>query len=387
MDHTSENVYKGMVGIYPLYDPGFDSGNETVGLGLPGFEFDIPLVFYDCALDDGITPHPPHEEGGEAHVHPENWGKLFFAHHINHGFVGDIFTVNGKAFPYLPVKRRKYRFRFLDASISRWYEFKLMTGTPVLTPGLQGQYQLNGSEQVMRFVQIASEGGLLPAPVVRDSIPIAPAKRREMIVDFTQYQDGSPTSVGDEIYLTNILSMTDGRKPDDRQGGYFVPVLKFIIEDDPPTPDLSVIPPVLRAIPPVPANLGGLPRPSFELHRSGGLWRINDQLFDPVNPIHFPQRNRGEVWTLINGGGGWSHPMHMHMEEHRTISRDGRPVQPGDPENFCKEDVVALDPGEEVVFYRNFRTFTGNYVAHCHNLIHEDHAMMFAWTILPEPEA
>jgi hypothetical protein len=39
-----------------------------------------------------------------------------------------------------------------------------------------------------------------------------------------------------------------------------------------------------------------------------------------------------------------------------------------------------------VTFYRNFRTFTGRYVAHCHQLEHEDHAMMFGWEIVdPEP--
>ena len=48
-----------------------------------------------------------------------------------------------------------------------------------------------------------------------------------------------------------------------------------------------------------------------------------------------------------------------------------------------KDDVVAMDPAESVMFYRNFRTFTGKYVAHCHNLAHEDHAMMFGWEIIP----
>ena len=43
--------------------------------------------------------------------------------------MGDIFTVNGTAYPVLDVKRRKYRFRFLDASVSRIYDFKLMTST------------------------------------------------------------------------------------------------------------------------------------------------------------------------------------------------------------------------------------------------------------------
>jgi FtsP/CotA-like multicopper oxidase with cupredoxin domain len=48
-----------------------------------------------------------------------------------------------------------------------------------------------------------------------------------------------------------------------------------------------------------------------------------------------------------------------------------------------REDLVALDPGESVLVYRGFRTFVGPYVAHCHNLMHEDHAMMFGWSIVP----
>ena len=84
--------------------------------------------------------------------------------------------------------------------------------------------------------------------------------------------------------------------------------------------------------------------------------------------------------------------MHIHQEEHRILSRNGRPV-PAPPQpptvavgtafdDLGKEDTVALDGSEEVVFYRNFRTFEGCYVAHCHNLAHEDHSMMFGWSLL-----
>ena len=122
-------------------------GDETQGLRLPGVrtdnsdgsfdvDYDIPLAFYDCRLDDGVTIHKDiHDTQGEfpaAHnpaTHPEWWGKTFFKHFPNHGFVGDIFTVNGTAYPTLEVKRRKYRFRFLDASVARIYEFKLMSST------------------------------------------------------------------------------------------------------------------------------------------------------------------------------------------------------------------------------------------------------------------
>ena len=97
------------------------------------------------------------------------------------------------------------------------------------------------------------------------------------------------------------------------------------------------------------------------------------------------KKGRPELWTITNGGGGWTHPLHLHMEEHRVITRNGKPV-PVDslhPEDaICKEDVIALEPSESVVIYRNFRSFTGRYVAHCHNLAHEDHAMMFGWNIV-----
>src|SRR3954453_21723696 len=61
MDHTGANVYKGLVGLYPIYDPknGKDMGDERRGLRLPGVrknngdgsfnvDYDIPLAFYDC---------------------------------------------------------------------------------------------------------------------------------------------------------------------------------------------------------------------------------------------------------------------------------------------------------------------------------------------------
>ena len=113
-------------------------------------DYDIPLALYDCRLDDGVTPHKD-AHNGNGETHPEWWGKTYFRHFPNHGFVGDIFTVNGTAYPVLEVKRRKYRLRFLDASISRIYDFKLMHSSKgpkaardlgYTGDELQGQYRL-----------------------------------------------------------------------------------------------------------------------------------------------------------------------------------------------------------------------------------------------------
>ncbi|MBI2917353.1 MAG: multicopper oxidase domain-containing protein [Chloroflexi bacterium] len=411
MDHTSANVYKGMVGLYPLYDPAgdMDMGDESRGLRLPGartnnpdgsfdVEYDIPLAFYDVALDDGVTPHKDfHSGSGE--THPEWWGKTFFRHLINKGFVGDIFTVNGVAYPVLEVKRRKYRLRFLDASISRIYEFKLMSSTagPKAAASLgyggeelQGQYRLPDGQQSMKFLQIATDGGLMPAPIARDSFELWPAKRREAIVDFTRYIDGSPTRKGDVVYLVNVLKMTDGRKPDSADPDYKVPVMKIVIGDD--APDNSLIPPALRAVPsfPSPQELKELVdnRRVFELSRGSGgpeaEWLINGEPFDHTRSYASPKRGSWEAWEIRNGGGGWVHPIHIHEEEHRVVMRDGKSVpDTRHPDDVSKEDVIALDEGESVVVVRQFRTFVGKYVCHCHNLAHEDHAMMFGWDIVP----
>src|SRR5262245_3285100 len=208
MHHTGANVYKGMVGLMPHYDPVLDSGDETniKQLRLPGrrvnnpngtfdVKYDIPMALYDCALDDGITQHQDWHNGcGE--IHPEWWGQTLFRHYPNHGFVGDVFTVNCVAYPVLRVYRRKYRLRFLGASIARIYDLWLMSSStpPVAAPGSQGQWQLPNGQQSMQWTQIACEGGLLPSAQIQDHFEIWPAKRREFVVDFTRYMDGTPTT-------------------------------------------------------------------------------------------------------------------------------------------------------------------------------------------------
>ena len=117
----------------------------------------------------------------------------------------------------------------------------------------------------------------------------------------------------------------------------------------------------------------------------GGLggeteWLINGAQFDPQVPLATPFIGSAEAWGINNGGGGWTHPMHLHMEEHHVISRSSANLAVN-KDDTGKEDVVALQPSESTVIYRRFRTFLGNYVAHCHNLAHEDHNMMFGWTI------
>src|SRR5262249_19106701 len=128
------------------------------------------------------------------------------------GFLGDTFLVNGKIQPFLRVARRKYRFRFLNGSNARVYQFFLSNGQP--------------------FDAIGTDSTLLEHPVPVPSFPIAPAERVEVIINFKD-------TPGDEIYLVNRLEQTDGRKP----GGLVspgTPILKFVVGG--PATDHSQVP-------------------------------------------------------------------------------------------------------------------------------------------------
>jgi FtsP/CotA-like multicopper oxidase with cupredoxin domain len=179
--------------------------------------------------------------------------------------------------------------------------------------------------------------------------------------------------------------------------------MKIVIGDT--APDNSRIPTTLRALPPLPSNWQTMldNRLIFEVERgsAGGEteWLVNGKPFDPFHnlpslknpagrtPLAQQKKGSFNLWELRNGGGGWVHPMHLHEEEHRVVMRNGKDVtrtpDPGHPDDISGEDTVALDPGESVILYRGFRDFFGPYVGHCHNLSHEDHAMMFAWEITP----
>jgi hypothetical protein len=138
------------------------------------------------------------------------------------------------------------------------------------------------------LTQIATDGGLLPAPITRDSFELWPAERREMVIDFTRHLDGTLPTKSDVIYLTNVVKMPDGRmwsnssrfSSDPR---YVIPVLKIVIGDT--APDDSQILPQLRPLPPLPANWRNLLEPADLRGGTGSAggeieWLINGKSFD-----------------------------------------------------------------------------------------------------------
>lgn len=345
VEFTSQNVYKGLAGFYLLFNDK-DTGNELTGFHLPTFpDYDIPLMLTDKVFNSCT-------------------GELCFDLFNLDGILGDKFLVNGKIQPFFEVRKRRYRFRILNAGPSRFYELFLT--------------DLNNLSARIPFWVISNDGNLLPRPVQVTSIRLGVAERMDIIVDFANIPN-NPS----RLYLENRLEQTDGRGP----SGQILPagrgnlLLEFRIGT--PAPDQSVDPatgPQFYALPDSTAT----PRVvrTFRFERQNGQWAINGRLMESdCSVARFTvQKNSVEHWILQNNSGGWQHPIHIHFEEFQILTRNGVAIGTGSVEK-ARKDVVRLGFNEEVKLFFRFRDMVGRFPMHCHNTIHEDHAMMLRFDI------
>jgi FtsP/CotA-like multicopper oxidase with cupredoxin domain len=298
----------------------------------------------------------------------EETGKLFFDLFETDGILGDKFLVNGKVQPYLDVEPRRYRFRILDGGPSRFYHLFLTDGA---------------GNTAIPFWQISNDGNLLPSPIQVSGLVVSVAERADIVIDFSQFAPGTV------LYLENRMNQLDGRGPVANVGAplALVPpgkgnfILQFRVGSTVTHPDASVVNNTVKyyALPSRP-----LPRITRTLHfeRELDTWVVNGKAFpDSADVVHFRvRRNSAEQWNIQNNSGGWMHPIHIHFEEFRMLTRNGVPIGAGNVE-FSRKDVLRTQHGElNQVFFR-FRDFEGRYPVHCHNTLHEDHAMMLRWDI------
>src|SRR5215469_12689195 len=376
VDFTSQNTYKGLVGFYCLFNQ-LDTGNENTGFHLPSFpQFDIPLVFADKVYD------------------PESGDLVFDLFNLD-GILGDKFLVNGTIQPFFQVAPRRYRFRFLNTGPSRFYEFFLT--------------DLNNLSATNAYWLIGTDGNLVPTPIQIQSVRIGPAERVDVIIDFRPF-------AGKTIYLENRLNQINGQGPAavDSQlapqnssttecsgvlnsnqpailpAGQGNLVLQFQVSGT-QVRDHSVDPathPTFYQLPSTRTN----PRivRTFRFDRLNGQWSINGQFMDcGIGSSGFSetfrfavQQNSSEQWLLTNLTGDWTHPVHIHLEEHQILSRNrARPTVATD---LGRKDVTQLHPNERVRLFFRFRDWLGKYPIHCHNVVHEDHAMMALWHVVAQ---
>ncbi len=332
--HTAQNAYMGLFGQYHVID------DLEQSLPIPHGEYDVALTVADMMFK-------------------QNGSLLFFTNDEDDLF-GDVITVNGRPWPLMKVARRKYRFRILNASVSRSYQWYLADGS--------------------RMTVIATDGGLMPAPVKVTSFRHAPSERYEVVIDFAKYPPGARVELRNRSPRNSV-----NYAHTDKVMAFEVTGESFDTRDNRVPATLHPTSPAMTW-----SETGAVATRRFDFGRSGGQWTINETTWEDVVESGFtkvlatPVTDTLEIWELRNLSGGWHHPVHVHFVDFRILSRNGRPPL---PHERGPKDVVYLGENESVRVLVGFHHGRGRYMMHCHNLVHEDHDMMAQFEILDPAQA
>ncbi|MBD0695893.1 multicopper oxidase family protein [Streptomyces sp. CBMA123] len=327
MGFTGPGVWRGLAGFHLVQD------DEEGALPLPRGERDLPLMLADRAFAaDGSFKYP----STDASLAVPGVTDAYM-----NGVLGDVILVNGAPWPRLDVDRAHYRLRLLNASNARLYRLELHP-------------QPSGGDA---FVQIGSDGGLLAAPVTHDAIEIAPAERFDVVVDFSRYGPGT------QVRLLNRFG-----------SGRTAEVMRFDVSSRAVNDDATV-PDKLSAVEELDAARAVATRHfAFRRSRADG-WTINGDPYEPGRSLATPALGSVERWRFSSDV---HHPVHVHLDHFQVTGRNGRGPGPWD-EGW--KDTVDLRPAEAVEVLVRFTDYGGTYMMHCHNLEHEDMAMMADFTV------
>ena len=321
---TAEHVYAGLAGFFIVKDPESE-------LGLPdqyGTD-DIPLVVQDKTIDaDGSFNYP---------------GTDF-------GVKGDQILVNGAVTPVFEAPAQLVRFRLLNGSNARFYNF--------------------GFDDDRQFHQIGTDGGLLESPVPLTRLRLSNGERAEILVDFSGQENS-------QVRLMSFSSELDGINP--------IWNSNAMDKSDFEVMTVNVVSPTANPITVLPASLAIVSRLQeaqasrtrpfvLEMGFSGPM-KINGVSMDMDRIDQTVRVDDTEIWEVTNSSD-LPHPFHVHDVQFLVLTRDGSP--PADNEAGWKDTVLVM-PRETVRIITHFSDYTdpdNPYMFHCHILEHEDAGMM-----------
>jgi FtsP/CotA-like multicopper oxidase with cupredoxin domain len=379
----------GLAGFYLIRNP-----SDPIAQFLPSGEYDMPLVIQDRSFQTDGSLYIP-TQGVNPSEHP----------YWNHFFLGNTIMVNGQVWPNMNVKQGQYRFRLLDGSSSRFYNFTFSNG--------------------MSFTQIGSDGGYLKSPVKLTSLVLAPGERADILVDFSSLPSNQ------KVILKN--DFTDSTEPVQVQTlGQIIQFTTTTEEGLSPKALPSELNPTLHG------SFPSLPTPTTQ--RILTLTTVGD----PNKPLEFlldgqnwdapvsenPKLGATEDWIIVNPTID-AHPIHLHLVEVQLAKRqtfnvsaymqDWTALNGEPPLNHSTVNVPSLDkyligssvtqtpsergwkdtitvyPGEIMTIRVRFSQQDGSdfpfdatagsgFAWHCHLLPHEDNEMMRPYMLVYEAQ-
>jgi manganese oxidase len=434
LDYTAQNVYKGNAAMMNYYSA-IDRGREPKDLGEVNLDSSKPGYGCHYANPNNVNLCFPSGSGLDwgnrdydvnlvvADKAWDNSGQLKFNIFNTDGFLGDRITVNWIYKPFMDVRARRYRFRILNGSVSRYYKIAIVDETGKAVPSYMIANDGNILKYTVPFPNPSSASSALPEQGI--------AERYDIIVDFKGFE-------GKKLYFVNVLEHVNGLgpnkvipltdaflagtstgkyKPDGINGD---PVIgKFMefrvngcVDNNgialASCPDFSMDPAKYvegnvgdkQMIPPnrpTTAEMQAAVHHTFDFGKSNGTdlapWTIKTDgsaglNMDPHRISAATDLTPGanglgkvQIWHINLGGNGWSHPVHVHFEEGQILYRGGKAPPPW--EKFARKDVYRVGPIADslssVDMAIRVREFAGTYVEHCHNTQHEDKAMLLRW--------
>ena len=354
--HTSQNAYNGLAAMYILHD------EREQSLGIPQGRYDVPLIIKDAMFG---------QDGG-----------LVYDDNSESGIYGDVILMNGVPWPYMEVEPRKYRFRFLNSSVSRSYT-----------------WQVSDGRSAVPMTVIGTDAGLMPQPQTVASFRHGMAERYEVVIDFAPYAQ-KPGKAPTRLTLKNLLPANNINYDGVKQAMQFVvgPTESVLNTESNSVPSDwrdRVEAPECMTFKESDLLAQKVPLRRFDFIRTNGHWTINGETWKEVIDSGYthcmaePELDAVEIWELTNTSGGWFHPVHIHLVDFQVLSRNGSASKVL-PHEKGPKDVVYVGENETVRVAMRFSgpaagegwpSPRGRYMMHCHNLVHEDHDMMMQFSV------
>jgi FtsP/CotA-like multicopper oxidase with cupredoxin domain len=317
MHKTAEQVYKGLAGLIIVED----TQSNTLDLPKTYGVDDIPLVLQDRVFTNNQINYSPSNR------------------EIMRGYKGDTFIANGAISPVFNAESKEIRFRILNGSNSSIYNLGFDTGK--------------------QFNQIATDGGLLEAPVSISKVLLSPAERAEIVVDLTN--DSGKTMVLKDFNTGNIFLTINVNKT---------------------ASSITTLPSKLSTLEKFTASQAVKTR-KFTLEGKMGSLSINGKAMD-MNVINeVVQLGNIEIWEVKNTMM-IDHNFHIHATHFMLLERNGSSANVLENEKGYKD--VALVPANGsikfIVKMIDYTDSTVPYMYHCHFLEHEDAGMMGQFTVV-----